>query len=105
VILAKSFEIPMVIGASDLFEFIQEGDHLIVDGMSGLVFDDPPEVIVDEYRRLRNEAEAEFKRLDLLREERARTADGTEIQLGANIGLLSDLDLVKKYGADHIGLY
>ncbi|MBW2645453.1 MAG: phosphoenolpyruvate--protein phosphotransferase, partial [Deltaproteobacteria bacterium] len=105
VILAKSFEIPMVIGVKDILETVKENDPLIVDGTSGLVFSKPPQAIIDEYARLRTEKTKQVQKLDALRELKAETKDGYEIKLGANIGLMSDLELVKKYGADHIGLY
>ena len=105
VILAKSFEIPMVIGVRDMLDIVKENDFLIVDGTSGLVFSKPPQVIIDEYARLKTEKAHKLQRLDALRDLEAKTEDGYEIKLGANIGLLSDLELVKKYGADHIGLY
>jgi len=105
VILAKSFEIPMVIGVRDMLDTVKENDFLIVDGTSGLVFSKPPRVIIDEYTRLKAEKANKFQQLDVLRDLEAKTKDGYEIKLGANIGLLSDLELVKKYGADHIGLY
>ena len=105
VILAKSFEIPMVIGVRDMLDIVKENDFLIVDGTSGLVFSKPPQVIIDEYARLKAEKAHKLQRLDALRDLEAKTKDGYEIKLGANIGLLSDLELVKKYGADHIGLY
>ncbi|MBW2569122.1 MAG: phosphoenolpyruvate--protein phosphotransferase, partial [Deltaproteobacteria bacterium] len=105
VILAKSFEIPMVIGVRDMLDTVKENDFLIVDGTSGLVFSKPPQVIIDEYDRLKAEKINKFQQLDVLRNLAAKTKDGYEIKLGANIGLLSDLELVKKYGGDHIGLY
>jgi phosphotransferase system enzyme I (PtsP) len=105
VILAKSFEIPMVIGVRDMLDTVKENNFLIVDGTSGLVFSKPPQVIIDEYARLKSEKANKFQRLDVLRDLAAKTKDGYEIKLGANIGLLSDLELVKKYGAEHIGLY
>ena len=104
-ILAKSFEIPMVVGAKEILEVVKENDFLIVDGTSGLVFDNPPQVIVDEFAHLKTEKAEQWRRLDRLRDAKAATKDGWEVKLGANIGLLSDLALVKKYGADHIGLY
>ncbi|MDY6951318.1 MAG: phosphoenolpyruvate-utilizing N-terminal domain-containing protein, partial [Thermodesulfobacteriota bacterium] len=104
-ILAKSFEIPMVVGAKEILEVVKENDFLIVDGTSGLVFDNPPQVIIDEFAHLKKEKAEQWQQLDLLRDAKAATRDGQEIKLGANIGLLSDLELVKKYGADHIGLY
>lgn len=104
-ILAKSFEIPMVIGVKDVLDTVKEEDFVIVDGTSGLVFSRPPQVIIDEYARLKEEKARAVHRLDALRDLRAETRDGYGVKLGANIGLLSDLELVKKYGADHIGLY
>jgi phosphotransferase system, enzyme I, PtsP len=105
VILAKSFEVPMIIGLQGVFEAVREHEFLIVDGNSGLLFRNPPHVIKDEYRRLRIEKEQINQQLGALRDQKATTIDGVQIDLGANIGLLSDLELVDKYGADYIGLY
>jgi len=104
-ILAKSFEIPMVIGLTDVLESVKDGDLLIVDGRSGLVFSRPIQVIIDEYARLKTEKDKELKQLDTLKDLRAVTRDGYEVRVGANVGLFSDLDLTEKYGGDHIGLY
>jgi phosphotransferase system enzyme I (PtsP) len=104
-ILAKSFEIPMVIISRVMLREIRENDLLIVDGTSGLIFHNPPEVIVREYQRLEDEKSRQVGRLETLRQLKPQTRDGFEVKLGANIGLLSDFELVEKYGADHIGLY
>ncbi len=104
-ILAKSFEIPMVIGAKEIVESVNEDDFLIVDGTSGFVFPEPSNEIIDEYHRLKAEKAKHDRGLSALRTLPAMTKDGHQIMLGANIGLLSDLELVEKYGADHIGLY
>lgn len=105
VILAKSFEVPMIIALNGVFEAVKEHDFLIVDGNSGLLFRNPPQVIMDEYSRLKSEKEKITLQLGALRNQKATTLDGIDIELGANIGLLSDLELVDKYGADYIGLY
>ena len=105
VILAKSFEIPMIIGVKDVLDSIRENDQLIIDGTSGLVFRDPPPEIRGEYDRLRVAKEKSFRDLDRLKTLPALTRDGRSCRLGANVSLLSDLELVHKYGADHIGLY
>jgi len=104
-ILAKSFEIPMVIGAKEIVESVKEDDFLIVDGTSGVIFPKPSKEIIDEYQRLKDEKAKHDRRLGTLRTLPAMTKDGHQIMLGANIGLLSDLELVEKYGAGHIGLY
>jgi phosphotransferase system enzyme I (PtsP) len=104
-ILARSFEIPMVIGVRDVLDSVNEGDYLIVDGNSGLLFSRPIREIIDEYARMKEEKNREGEALGELRNLPATTRDGHEVKLGANISLLSDLMLVDKYGADHIGLY
>ena len=104
-ILAKSFEIPMVIISRVMLREIRENDVLIVDGTSGLIFHKPSEIIVREYQRLEDEKSQQGGRLETLRHLKPQTRDGFEVKLGANIGLLSDFELVEKYGADHIGLY
>jgi phosphotransferase system enzyme I (PtsP) len=105
VILAKSFEIPMVIGVKDILDSVRERDRLIIDGSSGLVFREPPSDIRREYTRLRAEKRKSLRQLARLRGLKAETGDGYVCRLGANIGLLSDLELAHRYGADHIGLY
>jgi phosphotransferase system enzyme I (PtsP) len=104
-ILARSFEIPMVIGVPGLQSEIREDELIVVDGNSGLVFPNPSRLVIREYERLESEKIRRNERLDSLKTLPAVTLDGFEVRMGANIGLLSDLDLVEKYGADHIGLY
>ncbi|MCU0599104.1 MAG: phosphoenolpyruvate--protein phosphotransferase [Desulfobacterales bacterium] len=105
VILARSMEIPVVIGVERLLDIVRENDYLIVDGASGIVFVNPEPGIRAKYARRRGQHEKMQQELSLLRESEAVTLDGLRVRLGANIGLLSDVTLVKKYGADHIGLY
>ena len=104
-ILAKASEIPMIVGLKEVLETIHANDFLIMDGTSGLVFREPPPDIRREYERLKQEKQKRFRQLDRLRDRKARTRDGRIYGLGANISLMSDLALVHKYGADHIGLY
>ncbi len=104
-ILARSFEIPMVIVSRALLKEIQEHDLLIIDGRSGVIYHEPSEMIIREYQRLEDEKARQYGRLEAIRMVKAQTPDGFEVRLGANISLLSDFELVDKYGADHIGLY
>ncbi|NOY67980.1 MAG: phosphoenolpyruvate--protein phosphotransferase [Deltaproteobacteria bacterium] len=105
VILSKSFEIPIVIGVDGLLETVHENDYLIVDGASGLVYANPSSEITAEYEKRKDEAEKAGKKLSALKDLPAITTCGFSVRLGANIGLLSDIALAQKYGADHIGLY
>jgi phosphotransferase system, enzyme I, PtsP len=103
-ILAKSLEIPTVVGVERLHE-IREGHHLIVDGNAGTIYVHPSVEVLREYGRLRNEYAAFNRELDSLRDQPAVTRDGCRIMLGANIGLLGDLPLAHRHGADRVGLY
>jgi len=104
-IIARSCGIPMVIIARGELRHIREDDFLILDGTSGLIFHKPSALIIHEYHRLEDEKAKKDECLARLKDLKPQTLDGVEIGIGANIGLLSDLEFVEKYGADHIGLY
>jgi len=104
-ILAKSFEIPTVVGAENVMDVVHEGDDLIVDGNSGVVYVNPPVMVAKEYERLEREYHAFNRELDALRELPAETTDGRRVQLYANMGLVADIPLVHRHGADGVGLY
>ena len=105
VILAKSFEIPIIIGVKGVLKSIKQNDHIIMDASSGIIFRNPPEEIQTEYARLKSERSKKFEQLSALKGVSAKTIDGFTVKIGANIGLISDMDLVEKYGGDFIGLY
>lgn len=104
-ILAKSMEIPTVVGVESVEESIREGDHLVVDGNAGTVYVNPSVEVVREYERLTREYQSFNRELDHLRDLPATTPDGCRIHMGANIGLLGDVELARRHGADGIGLY
>ncbi len=105
IILAKSFEIPVVIGVKGLLKVIKHNDFVIMDASSGIIFKNPPAEIQNEYIRIEKEKIKKFDQLNIIKDRQAITKDGHMVQLGANIGLISDMDLMEKYGADCIGLY
>ncbi len=105
VIMAKSLEIPIVIGVEGVLDTVRVNDYLIVDGVSGFVYANPTPEIRQEYERRQEENKQTLKKLEGLRNKPAETTDGKFIRLGANIGLLSDMMLARQYGADDIGLY
>jgi len=104
-ILAKSLEIPTVVGVERAEEAIREGDQLIVDGNAGVVFVSPTAEILREYDRLEREYRAFNRDLESLRDLPAETLDGHRITMSANIGLLGDMNLARLHGAEAIGLY
>jgi phosphotransferase system enzyme I (PtsP) len=104
-ILAKSLEIPTVVGTEHAEEVIREGDLLIVDGNSGVVFVNPSPDLVREYERLKRDYSAFNRDLEALRDLRAETVDGHCVTLSANIGLLADMNMARLHGAEAVGLY
>ncbi|GIW41089.1 MAG: phosphoenolpyruvate--protein phosphotransferase [Candidatus Binatia bacterium] len=104
-ILARSLEIPAVVGVEDLSGSVREDDHLVVDGTAGVVYVNPPADIVREYERLDREYRAFSRELETLRELPAETLDGRRLALRANIVLLSELAFARHQGAEGVGLY
>ncbi|MBI2963930.1 MAG: phosphoenolpyruvate--protein phosphotransferase [Deltaproteobacteria bacterium] len=104
-ILAKSFEIPTVVGVDSLLESVREDDRLIVDGNSGVVYVRPSKDVLAEYERLDREYRAFNRELEALHDVPALTRDGRRVTLDANIGLMSDLVFARRHGAEGVGLY
>jgi phosphotransferase system enzyme I (PtsP) len=104
-ILAKSLEIPTVVGVERAQEAIREGDALVVDGNAGVIFVNPTPEILREYDRLEREYRAFNRDLETLRDLPAETLDGHRVSLSANIGLLADMHLARLHGAEAVGLY
>jgi phosphotransferase system enzyme I (PtsP) len=104
-ILAKSFEIPTVVGVEHLTETVHEGDSLIVDGNSGVIYVNAPVDVAREYDRLNREYRAFNRELETLRTLPAETTDGRRLSVYANIGLIADLMFAHRHGAEGIGLY
>jgi phosphotransferase system enzyme I (PtsP) len=105
VIMAKSMGIPALVAVKGALKNIAPEDPLILDANSGRVYIRPTETIREEYRRLIDDQDRQISRLDEYRDRPALTADGVRIVLRANIGLLSDISIAQRYGAEGVGLY
>jgi phosphotransferase system enzyme I (PtsP) len=103
-ILARAFEIPTVVGVEHLMESIVEGDHLVLDGNSGVVYVNPPAEIERDYVGLAKRYEAFKKELIEEGDDPTATRDGHRVMMLANIALLPDIHLALRYGAEGIGL-
>lgn len=104
-ILARSFEIPSVLGLANVTGFVRTGDQIIIDGNQGVVIVEPDEETLSRYRvnyRAWHKREEELQTLNDLP---AETKDGKLIQLMANIEVPEETGSVLAHGADGIGLY
>jgi phosphotransferase system enzyme I (PtsP) len=105
VIMAKSLGIPALVGVRGASRIVAPEDRIILDANSGCLFVNPPAHIVEEYRRLEEDRSRELHRLEEFRNLPAETADGEKVVLRANIGLLSDVEVALRNGAEGVGLY
>jgi phosphotransferase system enzyme I (PtsI) len=104
-IMARSLEIPAVVGSETATHSVNTGDTLIVDGITGVVVVNPSPEIMQEYQdrqRVRQKMERElFQYRDLP----AETLDGYRVKVLANIELVDEIPSVLQHGAEGIGLY
>ena len=104
-ILARAFGIPAVVGLSNIFRELRNGETLVVNGTSGEVIINPD---IETLERQEGALELERERADglaSLRELPAETMDGHRVALFANIGLPEEAENIRNYGAEGIGLY
>ena len=104
-ILARTMGIPAVVGLCDAFTHLKDGVTTIVDGTSGDVIVEPDENTLKEYKEKRNAFLQHQKDLQLLKGTKAVTKSGVEIEINANIGHPSDVEMVIENDADGIGLF
>jgi len=104
-ILAKSLEIPAVVGLKDATHKINNHDLLIVDGNEGLVIVDPNEETLEIYRQKEYKMSSIVERFFADKDLPAITLDNAKIKVLANIELPEEIDSAREHGAEGIGLY
>ncbi|MGE7696457.1 phosphoenolpyruvate--protein phosphotransferase [Lysinibacillus sp. NPDC094177] len=104
-IMARSLEIPAVVGTGTATTSIQDGDLLIVDGLTGDVLVNPTEDVVATFRKKAENFTAQQAEWATLLNEKTISKDGVQVELAANIGSPNDLDGVLRHGGEGIGLY
>ena len=105
-ILARSFGLPAVVAVPRLLASVGEGDRLIVDGREGVIWKDPSEDVLSLFReRQGREATREMSLKERSLSGLARTRDGEDVAIRANIELAREVSDVFEYGADGVGLF
>lgn len=104
-IMARSLELPAIVGAGREAGRIETGTMLVLDAVEGVVLVDPSAEELERYRLLKREYEEKMARLRGFVDRPSVSADGHEIELAANIGSVADVAKVLESGADAIGLF
>ncbi len=104
-ILARSMNVPAVVGLHCASELIEDDEWLILDGDNGLVLVAPDESVLSEYRHRQAASVLERRRLERLLNVPTRTLDGRPITLQANIELPEEAAVAREAGAAGIGLF
>src|SRR5207248_2978303 len=104
-IIARSLNIPAVVGLHDATEKLESSQHVLLDGYTGVVIVDPTPETLSYYGEVQIKKGLVAKELRQLRETSSTTSDGRHMVLSANIELPTDVESVAENGAEGIGLY
>jgi phosphotransferase system enzyme I (PtsI) len=104
-IVARSMDIPAVVGAREASRLIRPDDWVVIDGDLGVVIVDPSPIMLEEYRFRQRQSQLERARLDRLRHTPAVTLDGQVVELLANIEQPQDAASALQAGAVGVGLF
>lgn len=104
-ILARTLEIPAVVGAQNAMATIRNGQTVIIDGLEGKIIIDPDSATIQQFEQEKSAYDAQKAEWAKLKDEPTISADGQHVELAANIGTPKDLAGVLEHGAEGIGLY
>jgi phosphotransferase system enzyme I (PtsI) len=105
-IMARSLEIPAVVGLKNITDKVKEGDIVVIDGNDGIVYINPDDSILQKYKKLKQDYLEYRKQLKELKELPAETSDKLRrVEISANIGTPKDVKGAIENGAEGVGLY
>ena len=104
-IMARSLEIPAVVGCKGVLEALNNGDTVILDAINGEVIANPSEEEIAKYTKLGEEYQAEKAALKALKDQKSVSTDGHKVLLVGNIGSPADVEGVNDNGGEGVGLF
>ncbi|BGI51288.1 MAG: phosphoenolpyruvate-protein phosphotransferase PtsI [Buchnera aphidicola (Ceratovacuna japonica)] len=104
-IIAKSLGIPAIVGVKNITKKIKNNDFIILDSINNEIHINPNDKILSLKNKISKKFLKEKKSLKIFKNLKAITLDGKNIQVGANISEINDINIAKKNGAESIGLY
>ena len=104
-IMARSLELPAIVGTNNVTELVNTGDYLILDAVNNQVYVNPTKAQIDELKELEAKIVEEKEELAKLKDLPAITLDGHKVEVVANIGTIRDCEGADRNGAEGVGLY
>ncbi|MHC5251361.1 phosphoenolpyruvate--protein phosphotransferase [Listeria kieliensis] len=104
-IMARSLEIPAVVGTKEVTADTKKDDMVIIDGLEGNVIINPSDDQIAHYKKIQSDFELQKAEWEKLKNESTVSKDGVHVELAANIGTPNDLDGVISNGGEAVGLY
>lgn len=104
-IMARSLELPAIVGTNDVTARVNTGDYLILDAVNNRVYMNPTQAEIDELKTLEAKLAEEKAELAKLKDLPAVTLDGHKVEVVANIGTIRDCEGAHRNGAEGVGLY
>ncbi len=104
-ILARSLDLPAVVGLHDARLFLKAGETLAIDGKNGLVIAEPDETLIEHFHKRQRDLRRKAKELSKLNDAKSRAKSGEKITLLANMEVEEDLKHLRKVKASGVGLY
>lgn len=104
-IMARSLELPAIVGTSDATSKIKNGDFIVLDGVNNTIYLNPSEAEIDKLKAFRDDYLHEKEELAKLKDLPAITLDGHQVEVCANIGTVRDVAGAERNGAEGVGLY
>jgi len=104
-IMARSLELPAIVGTSDVTKQVKNDDYLILDAVNNLIYVNPTTEVIEQLKAAENLYTSEKNELVKLKDLPAITLDGHQVEVCANIGTVRDVAGAERNGAEGVGLY
>ncbi|HBM9793440.1 TPA: phosphoenolpyruvate-protein phosphotransferase PtsI [Escherichia albertii] len=104
-IMARSLELPAIVGTGSVTSQVKNDDYLILDAVNNQVYVNPTNDVIDKLRAVQEQVASEKAELAKLKDLPAITLDGHQVEVCANIGTVRDVEGAERNGAEGVGLY
>ncbi|EDY9277362.1 phosphoenolpyruvate-protein phosphotransferase PtsI [Salmonella enterica] len=104
-IMARSLELPAIVGTGSVTSQVKNGDYLILDAVNNQVYVNPTNDVIEQLRAVQEQVATEKAELVKLKDLPAITLDGHQVEVCANIGTVRDVEGAERNGAEGVGLY